>query len=355
MKKGFRRALGLVCSGALLLSVLPTPAMAAAGTGLTVSGQDALVVNSTSFLKIDLGDAGFDGEKTVTLSGYVEPIPEAYVEDGLVFRLDGLEGVDAEAGTWTSQASGGEVIQINRENKLEGEGANTFGENYLQMDRSKIYLPQSLNEVINSDSFTVEYFVDADGYNGYNGPYAPIMTVEEAGDSFSIFTRTGGKVMELKNGGNPRLQTSFETALDCPSAITFENTAEVRESSWYSNGVKVSTLGAEENAFASAQQLILGGRLGGSSYETQAKYYSIRIYDRVLSEDELKANAALDRSRFLGETDPELPDLTVNDGTLEADGSTDVTLTFADGVAMLPVVSGALGSQALTLDRKSVV
>ena len=50
MKKGFRRALGLVCSGALLLSVLPTPAMAAAGTGLTVSGQDALVVNSTSFL-----------------------------------------------------------------------------------------------------------------------------------------------------------------------------------------------------------------------------------------------------------------------------------------------------------------
>ena len=121
MKKGFRRALGLVCSGALLLSVLPTPAMAAAGTGLTVSGQDALVVNSTSFLKIDLGDAGFDGEKTVTLSGYVEPIPEAYVEDGLVFRLDGLEGVDAEAGTWTSQASGGEVVQINRENKLEGE------------------------------------------------------------------------------------------------------------------------------------------------------------------------------------------------------------------------------------------
>ena len=349
MKKGFRRALGLVCSGALLLSVLPTPAMAAAGTGLTVSGQDALVVNSTSFLKIDLGDAGFDGEKTVTLSGYVEPIPEAYVADGLVFRLDGLEGVDAEAGTWTSQASGGEVIQINRENKLEGEGANTFGENYLQLDRSKIYLPQSLNEVINSDSFTVEYFVDADGYNGYNGPFAPLMTVEESGDSFSIFTRTGGKVMELKNGGNPRLQTSFETALGCPSAITFENTAEVRESSWYSNGVKVSTLGAKENAFASAQQLILGGRLGGSSYETQAKYYSIRIYDRVLSEDELKANAALDRSRFLGETDPELPDLTVNDGTLDADGSTDVTLTFADGVAMLPVVSGALGSQALTL------
>ena len=277
MKKGFRRALGLVCSGALLLSVLPTPAMAAAGTGLTVSGQDALVVNSTSFLKIDLGDAGFDGEKTVTLSGYVEPIPEAYVEDGLIFRLDGLEGVDAEAGTWTSQAAGGEVVQINRENKLEGEGANTFGENYLQLDRSKIYLPQSLNEVINSDSFTVEYFVDADGYNGYNGPFAPIMTVEEAGDSFSIFTRTGGKVMELKNGGNPRLQTSFETALGCPSAITFENTAEVRESSWYSNGVKVSTLGAKENAFASAQQLILGGRLGGSSYETQAKYYSIRI------------------------------------------------------------------------------
>ena len=111
--------MGIVCSGALLLSALPAPAMAAAGTGLTVTGQDALVENSTSFLKIDLGDAGFNGEKTVTLSGYVEPIPEAYVADGLVFRLDGLEGVDAEAGTWTSQAPGGEVVQINTSDKLE--------------------------------------------------------------------------------------------------------------------------------------------------------------------------------------------------------------------------------------------
>ncbi|MEQ2456120.1 glycerophosphodiester phosphodiesterase family protein [Flavonifractor hominis] len=349
MRKGVQRALGLICSGALLLSALPVPALAAGGSSLTVTGQDALVVNSASPLRIDLGDASFSGEKTVTLSGYVEEIPEDYVTDGLVFRLDGLEGVDAEAGTWTSQASGGEVIQINRDDKLEGEGTNSFGENYLQLDRSKIYLPQSLNEVINSDSFTVEYFVDQDGYNGYDGPFAPILTVDEAGDSFSIFTRTGGEVMELKQGGNPRLQTSFDNAVGCPSAIVFQNTAEVKDSSWYADGVKVSSITPKDNTFASAEQLILGGRLGGSSYETQAKYYSIRIYDRALSADELKANATLDRSRFLGEEEPQLPALSFNDTALEQDGTTELTLTFENGVATLPVVSGALGSQELTL------
>ena len=89
---------GLLCSGALLVSTLPVSAFAASG-GLAVTGQDSLVLDRESVLTVDLGDPTFNGTKTITLSGYTEPIPEEYVTDGLVLRLDGLEGTDSEAGT----------------------------------------------------------------------------------------------------------------------------------------------------------------------------------------------------------------------------------------------------------------
>ena len=44
-----------------------------------------------------------------------------------------------------------------------------------------------------------------------------------------------------------------------------------------------------------------------------------------------------------------MPDLTFDGVALESDGETEVELTFVDGVAELPVVSGALGAQSLTL------
>ena len=93
---------------------------------------------------------------------------------------------------------------------------------------------------------------------------------------------------------------------------------------------------------------ILGGRLGQNSYTTDAKFYSFRIYDRVLSEEELSANAALDNSRFFGDA-PVAPAISIGDTALENDGSTQISVTFVDGVAILPANSADIGEKTLTI------
>lgn len=205
--------------------------------------EGALIQGVEGRIRIDLGDASIDGTKTVRLSGYMEPIPDAYVEDGLVLRLDGLEGTDAEAGTWTNLAGSrdpvyenNDIVYINRPevDKVTGEGANYFEGNGLVLDNSKVYLPACVAEAVNGDAYTVEYFVDSEGYSGNERAYSPLLTVDETADSWSIFTRTPGSTMELKQGANARLKVSFESALGAPSAVVFDKAAGT--ATWYLDG-----------------------------------------------------------------------------------------------------------------------
>ena len=345
MRRGLYRAAALLCAGAMLTSALPATAYAASGDP-TVTGQDGLVLGHESVLTLDLGDPSFNGEKTVTLRDYMAALPKDYVQDGLVLRLDGLEGTDGENGTWENLATG-EAIPINREDKQEGEGTNLFQDNGLWLNNSKIYLPASVAEAVNGTAYTVEYFVDKEGYSGYETAYSPLLTVDESGDSWSIFTRDAGETMELKQGSNQtRLKIPFDDSLGAPAAVVYTT----EEGIWYLNGQEKASF--TPGGQAAAEQVILGGRLGDAdkeNYQTQAQYYSVRVYDRALSQEELEANAALDRSRFLGE-DPAAPDMTFDGVELESDGDTALTLNFTDGAAQLTVVSGELGGQAVTLE-----
>ena len=358
MRNARNRALSLLCAGAILVSAVPVRASAAASAAV----EGALIQGVEGRIRIDLGDASIDGTKTVRLSGYMEPIPDAYVEDGLVLRLDGLEGTDAEAGTWTNLAGSrdpvyenNDIVYINRPevDKVTGEGANYFEGNGLVLDNSKVYLPACVAEAVNGDAYTVEYFVDSEGYSGNERAYSPLLTVDETADSWSIFTRTPGSTMELKQGANARLKVSFESALGAPSAVVFDKAAGT--ATWYLDGTAKGHVNAANPA--AAEQVILGGRLAdnsgkpGPAYQTEAKYYSVRVYNRALSAGELRANALRDHSRFLGESG--LPDLKVKGIALKESGTTEVSLDFTDGVALLPVQSGTLGTLSLKLSVDS--
>ena len=194
MRNARNRALSLLCAGAILVSAIPVRASAAVSDAV----EGTLIQGVEGSIRIDLGDASIDGTKTVRLSGYMEPIPDAYVEDGLVLRLDGLEGADAEAGTWTNLAGSrdpvyenNDIVYINRPevDKVTGEGTNYFEGNGLVLDNSKVYLPACVAEAVNGDAYTVEYFVDSEGYSGNERAYSPLLTVDETADSWSIFTR----------------------------------------------------------------------------------------------------------------------------------------------------------------------
>ena len=358
MRNARNRALSLLCAGAILVSAIPVRASAAVSDAV----EGTLIQGVEGSIRIDLGDASIDGTKTVRLSGYMEPIPDAYVEDGLVLRLDGLEGADAEAGTWTNLAGSrdpvyenNDIVYINRPevDKVTGEGTNYFEGNGLVLDNSKVYLPACVAEAVNGDAYTVEYFVDSEGYSGNERAYSPLLTVDETADSWSIFTRTPGSTMELKQGANARLKVSFESALGAPSAVVFDKASGT--ATWYLDGTAKGQVNAANPA--AAEQVILGGRLAdnsgkpGPAYQTEAKYYSVRVYNRALSTEELRTNALRDHSRFLGESG--LPDLKVKGGALDESGTTQVSLDFTDGVALLPVQSGTLGTLSLKLSVDS--
>lgn len=346
MRNVRKRALSLLCAGVLLTSAFPARAAA-----LPFTMEGILVQGADENLLIDLGDSSIHGEAVIQLTDYMEAIPDAYREDGLILRLDGLEGKDPEAGTWSNLA-GGDSVSINRpaEEKVDGEGTNSFTDDALVLSKSKVYLPDRAAAAINGDAYTVEFFVDSQGYSGNDRTYSPLLTVDETEDSWSIFVREPGKTMELKQKGNTRLRVPFASALDAPSAVVFDKSAATE--TWYLNGAAQGALNnVTQNA--TAANIILGGRLfdnngvSNAAYQTEASYHSIRIYDRVLSAEELRSNALLDRSRFLGE-EAVLPDVTVNGSPLDESGTTQITLNFVGGVAQLPVNSGTLGTLTMT-------
>ena len=105
------------------------------GTRPTDQGLD-------SDITIDLGDTAVNGERTITISDYMDAAPENYVADGLVLRLDGIEpGDKAEEGLWQNLAKMDEYVTLNDERLPEDSGnnvvgPNTFGDNYMHFNLS---------------------------------------------------------------------------------------------------------------------------------------------------------------------------------------------------------------------------
>ena len=133
-----------------------------------------------------------------------------------------------------------------------------------------------------------------------------------------------------------------------PAAFVHEYSKSAKRNAWYADGDLTNTIAANAQS-SGVETPILGGRLGDNSYTTSAKFYSVRIYDRVLTDEELRANAALDNLRFFNEESPAAPSVSVNDVALEDDGSTEVTLSFVDGVAELMINSSTIGDLDATI------
>ena len=344
-----KRILAAVLGGCILAVNVPLEIRAAEQSAQDVE-LDAVfsdaVLNRESVLTLTT-NSNVNGEKEITFSDY---IPEQeYVQDGLVLWLDGIDNAgkdvhDSQSEYWMDITDNTQ-IKINRDDKDQSEGTNVFTDTAFQLNQSKVYLPDKVAQTINGDGYTVEFVVDSKGYSGYEQAYSPLMTVDEKADSWSIFTRTAGKTMELKQGANyVRLQNDFENVYDTTSAITFQKN---KESVWYANGQKKSGFTSSYNA--EAQKIILGGRLRDASGNlsadcvTSASYHAIRIYNRALSTAELRQNAVYDQMRYYGR-ETNVPDVKINNMELSKDGSTTVHADFENGVAKIPVVSKEAGT-----------
>lgn len=195
-----------------------------------------------------------------------------YVSNGLVMHLDGIDkgGV---TGQWTSLV-GAAYATFNEHSTLES--------NAVVMDGAGVIPVTDMPDVA-YDAGTIEVVCQFLAYKAdqaiISGRVGEICMMRLWGDYFSCAIQGGTDAFIIfTNGGTL-------SANPC--------TVSVKKGAGYMNGV-LST--ATYNQAFTCNSYNIGGR-GAGSY-ANVRIFSIRIYDRLLSEAEILANQRVDNERF---------------------------------------------------------
>ncbi|NLN03759.1 MAG: LamG domain-containing protein [Clostridiaceae bacterium] len=207
---------------------------------------------------------------------------KGYVTEGLVGFFDGTNNQgnkhDKQSTTWKDLSGSGNDITVILNEKCKWNDNGYFN------DSTRIYLPQALTDLINSNEFTVEIVLNTFTSKGLH--YNPIMNCDN--DMFSLFRRIGDEVMQFKNNGNPRPTSLTGVALGYLSErVTLTITYKVGgKSTMYINGEKIDSQNA--NVAVGADRMFFGHDDETRNFSTNYEY--IRFYNRELSADEVSKN-----------------------------------------------------------------
>ncbi len=207
---------------------------------------------------------------------------KGYVTDGLVGFFDGSNNQgnkhDKQSTTWKDLSGSGNDITVILNDKCKWNDNGYFN------DSTKVYLPQSLTDVINGKEFTVEIVLD--NFTAKGTDFNTIMNCDN--DNFSLFRRVANNVMEFKNNTNARPVSKAGTGLDyLTSRVTLTITYKVGgKSTMYINGELIDSKDAV-NAIG-ANKMFFGH--DNSTRNFSADYEYIRFYNRELSAEEVAKN-----------------------------------------------------------------
>lgn len=263
------------------------------------------------------------------------PLPQydtdGYIQNGMILRLDGIrntpDGHDADAGVWTNLADPGQSIQLNG-NTWNADGQSLSigagdGKDY-------IILPDSVREAIASGQFTIEFLLD--NYSGSTASQiANIMALTGSDQWIEKTTAPGGTpndnfvIYQNENGGATlfkinsgidsaatRAAVSASSIDGATNALTFQTGSKTN---WWQNGTLSSSSGITYTSapavatYAGAgadevPQVIFGAATDTVSNRIfSGNVKAIRVYNRVLSDDEIQHNAEVDASRFPSPSD----------------------------------------------------
>lgn len=218
------------------------------------------------------------------------------VTDGLVGYYDGIEnteeGHNAEAKVWKDYSGKGNDFTFD-------ESEYGWSDKALQVKGDKVgYFPTAILDVTNSGVFTLEVTFGAFEATAYE--YETIIAADN--DEFSIFRRAASDILELKyndaNGDANRVK--IENGVDglTDSTVTYVADSANDVIKMYVDGELVSegALSQEGNV---ADALFLGHDHRDRIWNGDV--YSIRVYDRALTAEEVTQNAKADDTRYAAE------------------------------------------------------
>ena len=230
-----------------------------------------------------------------------------YVQDGLIAQWDGNENAgvgvrNPDATTWT-ELKGGLATTVTGALSFTNNAAVFDGNTYMRGNCA------AATTAISAGVFTVEYYVRPECYRQYGA----LFSFGNAGSGTRYFTLSG----DLNNNGflaACQYKQSAWVAAQATTGFTLYNDnrpilvtaiANGKEYYLYTNGVQVASNLGGSVAKPPDTSFFIGHYNQVTSPQGNFACHAIRWYDRVLSVDEIKSNAAVDRLRFPSPDDGE--------------------------------------------------
>ena len=207
------------------------------------------------------------------MGGGGSPSPAGYIQDGLVFRLDGIDK-GATDGTWVDLVDG--VVFTNYSaTSLDDGWAFDGSTTYLTSSASNNFLGQN-------EDFTVEVCIVPARIVGKE----PVFVFSQSVNNGVLFFISGSAVTFLQK----RNTYPITRVAGSPLCVSLNLTLGMI------NGVNKSKNSGTD--FWENNAPYIGRRVGGNGGYFQGKIHAIRIYNKRLTEAEMLNNQRLDNTRF---------------------------------------------------------
>lgn len=221
------------------------------------------------------------------VDGYAD-IKDIYVQEGLVSLYSGVsntaDGYDPDATVWTDLAGDNHLtLNRNKANFFTPEGFRVVGP-----DTTIHKFPQPIVDLVNSQEFSVElHFGD---FKEVGTAYSTVLN--SSNDSFALFRGVHDNRISFKYAANPAAERPFiDDGLNLLDNGVITITYKVGEKCrLYVDGTLMTETDCPKTM--GANDLFIGQRMDVKTFDST--YKSIRFYNRVLTDEEVYANATAD-------------------------------------------------------------
>lgn len=231
--------------------------------------------------------------------------PDSYVQDGLVLQLDGIRNIgammphDSHATTWVNLVNpsfAASLLDYTGTSSTGAEGNGKWLADAYWLDADKYWQTETL---VGSEDISIELFGDFDvtqpaGYANY--------VSKVTSDDMGIWTLNGTlkwKVDSAKDGLG--FSSGSRPEIESWNKLGFSAVMSTSNCLFYSQGeVGTKTVSRSEshNSLTSSRYNI-GCNYNAGKYPAKGKYNAVRIYNRALTQDEIRKNYELDQVRFV--------------------------------------------------------
>lgn len=211
------------------------------------------------------------------------PVECPYVTDGLIFWLDGINQ-GSGAATWTDLV-GGKIFE------LDGCTKNADGV-YFDGSTSYARTPGVLSSDYASETLELAFLAE-------NTNFCLVCPVKSAPVGIGFITNTAGNYVMTRIDGVRAADCRYFTGV-----LSGENRISISNALCVQNGKEQSRSGSDSWGGNSTEYSYIGARMISTiSKRFKGTLYSVRIYNRHLTPEEILANQTVDMQRFHMETE----------------------------------------------------